>query len=227
MLTVLNRESDYVHQCKDNSILKKRKWKCKCKCGKEKIVFEDSLLSGNTKSCGCYVSKRLSEINRKHNKYNLSGEYGIGYTSKGEEFYFDIEDYDKIKDYYWFIDTRGYVLSVTNGKEIKMHNIVLNKSDDKNIIDHIYHNTNDNRKSQLREVDRSQNGMNRCINKNNATGKKGVSFDKNKLKYVARIQVNGRSIYLGAFNSFKDAIKAREDADKKYFGEYAYKELVD
>lgn len=30
------------------------------------------------------------------NKYDLSGEYGIGYTSKGEEFYFDLEDYKKM-----------------------------------------------------------------------------------------------------------------------------------
>lgn len=224
MLTALNRENDYVHKCKNGSVLRKRKWRCKCECGKEKIVFEDSLKSGDTKSCGCYVSSRLSEVNRKYNTYDLLGEYGVGFTSKGEEFYFDIEDYEKIKDYYWLIDSRGYVVSVTKGKEIKMHNLVLNISDDKNLIDHIYHKPNDNRKSQLREVDKSQNGMNRCINKNNTTGKKGVSFDKNKQKFVARIQVRKKSIYLGAFNSFEEAANARDEADKKYFGEYAYEE---
>lgn len=34
------------------------------------------------------------------NTYDLSGEYGIGYTTKGEEFWFDLEDYDKIKSIY-------------------------------------------------------------------------------------------------------------------------------
>ena len=41
----------------------------------------------------------MSETFKKYNTYDLSGEYGIGYTSKGEEFYFDLDDYDKIKDY--------------------------------------------------------------------------------------------------------------------------------
>lgn len=27
------------------------------------------------------------------NTYDLSGEYGIGYTSNGEQFYFDKEDF--------------------------------------------------------------------------------------------------------------------------------------
>lgn len=29
-------------------------WFCKCDCGKEKIVSANQLLSGQTKSCGCY-----------------------------------------------------------------------------------------------------------------------------------------------------------------------------
>ena len=34
--------------------------------------------------------------NKKSNIYDLSGEYGVGWTSNtNEEFYFDLEDYDK------------------------------------------------------------------------------------------------------------------------------------
>ena len=45
---------------------------------------------------------RSSKCNKKYNKYDLSGEYGIGWTSNtNQEFYFDLEDYDKIKDYCW------------------------------------------------------------------------------------------------------------------------------
>ena len=37
------------------------------------------------------------------NKYDLSGEYGIGWTHNTEhEFYFDLEDYDIIKYYCWY-----------------------------------------------------------------------------------------------------------------------------
>ena len=102
-----------------------------------------------TKSCGCFWK----------NTYDLSGEYGIGYTNKGEEFYFDLEDYDKIKDYTWYINNKGYVFS---GKdEILMHRLVTNCPD--NLIpDHIHgeKSTTDNRKSNLRIVNRSQNSMN-------------------------------------------------------------------
>lgn len=78
-----------------------------------------SLESGHTKSCGCLLSetakskvKNLIESNKKANKYILDKENNryIGLTSKDEEFYFDIEDYDMVSKYYWSIDSRtGYV----------------------------------------------------------------------------------------------------------------------
>ena len=37
---------------------------------------------------------------KKYNRYDLSGEYGIGWTTNTNHvFYFDLEDYEKIKDY--------------------------------------------------------------------------------------------------------------------------------
>lgn len=36
-------------------------WRCRCDCGEEKVLRADALLSGSTKSCGCY----LSELRRK------------------------------------------------------------------------------------------------------------------------------------------------------------------
>lgn len=39
----------------------KSQWKCLCNCGNTVIVLGDNLMTGNTKSCGCYrkyVSKR-------------------------------------------------------------------------------------------------------------------------------------------------------------------------
>ena len=87
-------------------------WECICECNNYVNVTSRELTSGNTKSCGCLSLERLIEYNhtkKKYNTYDLSGDYGIGYTSKDEEFYFDLEDYDKIKDYCWRINNRGYV----------------------------------------------------------------------------------------------------------------------
>lgn len=41
---------------------KKIYWKCKCDCGNETIVCSTNLLNSNTKSCGCLVREKLSEL---------------------------------------------------------------------------------------------------------------------------------------------------------------------
>ena len=41
-------------------------------------------------------------MNKKYNKYDItSHDYGIGWTYDGYEFYFDLLDYDLIKNYCW------------------------------------------------------------------------------------------------------------------------------
>ena len=189
-----------------------RKWKCQCDCGNISYIATGSLRSGNSTSCG-----------KCKNTYDLSGEYGIGYTSKGEEFYFDLEDYDKIKDYCWYISKTGYVISQdSEHKAIRMHRLVMNVTDSKVLIDHIYHNKTDNRKSQLRIVSASQNGMNTVRRKDNTSGVTGVSLDNNR--WLAQITCDGKLIRLGRFNTFDEAVSARKLAEEKYFGEYAYTE---
>lgn len=43
-------------------------WKCKCNCLNETecIVSSTHLLSGHTKSCGCYMKEQISKANSKH-----------------------------------------------------------------------------------------------------------------------------------------------------------------
>lgn len=41
-------------------------WHCKCDCGNEKDTAAHSLISGMTKSCGCYHNKVLSDISTTH-----------------------------------------------------------------------------------------------------------------------------------------------------------------
>lgn len=223
MLTVIKQVGDYISPKKRHEA----QWLCKCDCGSEKdvIVRTSQLTSKNTRSCGCLQKDFMSYNNpsiRLYNTYDLSGEYGIGYTTKGEEFYFDLEDYYKIKDYTWCIDNDGYVKSrgLKRTNNILLHRLIL--SYPKHLIDHINHNTIDNRKINLREVTNSQNGMNHSIGSNNTSGVSGVNWDKHLGKWRARITVNYQRIDLGAYNKFEDAVKARKDAEEKYFGEYSY-----
>ena len=206
------------------------RWFCDCDCGtKDVLVYKDALLDGRQVSCGCFSreqkSKTFSELNRKYNTYDLSGEYGVGYTSKGEEFYFDLEDYEKIKDYCWRIDKHGYVVTTKhnhNPSVFGMHNIVMNCFSRENVVDHIYHKTNDNRKNNLRIVTNQQNGMNKKLPINNTSGYIGVT--KNKNKWIAQIKINGKNTRLGSYLTKNEAIQARKEAEIKYFGEYRNKD---
>ena len=165
------------------------------------------------------TSKRF----KKYNIYDLTGEYGIGYTSKGEEFYFDLEDYDKIKDYCWYIDN-GYVV---NGCNIRLHRLITDCPDD-NVVDHIHgkKSRNDNRKSNLRICTQQLNTVNKSMQSNNTSGVIGVYWEKSCNKWRAYINFNKKRKSLGCYNDFNDAVKAREEAEEKYFGEYAYKDDV-
>lgn len=51
----------------------KIQWKCRCDCGNETIVTGNSLLSGNTQSCGCLRRDSIGEINIEKilKQYNL------------------------------------------------------------------------------------------------------------------------------------------------------------
>lgn len=205
----------------ENSKNGQARWLCKCECGNEVIVQSNHLNNGNIKSCGCI---KHNSYNKKYNRYDLSGEYGIGYTSKGEEFYFDLEDYDKIKDYCWFIDSNGYVVSNKSRckqKHISMHRLLFPNAED---VDHKYgENTrNDNRKNNLRPCTHQNNIFNCKVPKNNTSGVTGVSWNKNMNKWQSYIMVNYRKINLGYFSNFDNAVKARKEAEDKYFGEFSY-----
>lgn len=231
-LTVLKQVEDYVSP----SGRRESKWLCKCSCGNEKLsqVRTSQLTGGHTQSCGCLKIERTIERNRilmkKYNIYDLSGEYGIGYTAKNEEFYFDLEDHEKIKDIYWHINPQGYVMGkrIDNSDvNVFMHRIIMNVdniSHTEIMIDHIHgkETRNDNRKSNLRFATNSQNCINICLKSNNSSGCTGVTWNKRSNKWHARITYNKQEIHLGFYTNFEDAVNARKKAEEKYFGEWSY-----
>lgn len=221
-LTVIKRVGDYIMPSGE----KRSRWLCKCDCGNEITIIGKRLTGKNsTKSCGCFAKENMSKIKKKYNQYDLSGEYGIGYTLKGKEFYFDLEDYDLIRDYCWNKNKEGYIVSTDSKtrKTILLHRLITNCPDDL-MPDHIHGKETryDNRKSNLRIVTSQQNIMNSTLSKNNTSGVTGVTWHKRDKLWQARIKVNYKYIHLGYFNSFDDAVKARKVAEEKYFGEYSY-----
>lgn len=83
-------------------------------------------------------------------------------------------------------------------------------------IDHINGNGLDNRIENLRLVSRVENGRNLKKKSTNKSGVTGVSWSKDRNKWVASIMVGGKTIYLGRFSSFDDAVSKRKSAEIKY-----------
>lgn len=229
-LTVVRRGEDLVKKNGKHEV----RWLCRCDCGNpnEVLALGYNLKNSNTQSCGCLhrhnghvQGKKYGAVqgkrNKKYNTYDLTGDYGIGFTLKGEEFYFDLEDYDLIKDYCWHKNRNGYIINKSAHNTVWMHRVVMGVSDsDDIIVDHIYHQLHDNRKSKLRVVTSSQNNMNRRIASNNKSGVTGVWYDIRTGKWAAEIGFDKKKIYLGEFLKMDDAIDVRRAAEKQYFGEY-------
>lgn len=231
-LTVIERAEDYICPSGEH----RPRWLCECNCDKHTkiIVFGSSLRNGHSKSCGCLKSEVVSDNTKKvfckTNFYDLNfedeyGLYGIGYCSNtGRPFYFDMDDYNKIKDYCWYehiykkqkySDLRT---NVPNSRSsIKMHYLIAEK-----YSDHIDRNPLNNRKHNLRKASATENGRNRGLQSNNTSGFTGVWFRKDTNKWSAVIAIaKNKVVSLGCFENKEDAIKARLEAEAKYFEEFA------
>ena len=194
---------------KNNSLL----WKCKCECGRLVFKTSNQLYNNKVYNLGCDVCIHNVEFKLKNNYY----ECYIKNTSI--IFLIDVDDFDKVAGHNWCQSDNGYIKTSKNNKLIYLHRIIMDVFDKKQLVDHINHNILDNRKSNLRIVTHSQNSMN-CINQINYMN--GIR-KCGKSSWTAIIYINNESINLGTYNNIDDAIKARKEAEEKYFGEYSYK----
>ena len=135
----------------------------------------------------------------------------------------DDEDYERIekdfKNLKWTVTknrNKLYAQKMVNGKNIYLHRYIMNCPKGK-YVDHINHNTLDNRKQNLRITTNADNLRNGEIRINNKTGVKGVYFDKERNKYVVMIKVNYKGIFLGRFDTLEEAQKIRKEAEIKYW----------
>ena len=238
-LTVISRAEDHVS--KGGYIFSQ--WYCKCDCGnKELIIVKSSSLKrnkGSTKSCGCLNIEhaiKLGKSKKRYNTYDITKEYGIGYTLEGEEFYFDLDDYDKIKDYCWHKNVSGYIVTTINNDIcLYMHVYLMDKNKYKNknsnkiknkiIVDHIDRDKINNRKNNLRICRQYENSINRSIQSNNTSGIVGVNWDSRVKKWRAYIGYDKQSVELGHFNNIEDAIEARFKAEREHHKEYSPENL--
>ena len=117
-----------------------------------------------------------------------------------------------------YIDNKGYVRIQIDGKNYMAHKLawlsVYGILPD--MIDHINQVKSDNRILNLRAVDNLENSKNRKICTSNTSGCMGVTWKKSKNRWVARINVDGKRVYLGSFANFSDAVDIRKNAEILY-----------
>lgn len=123
----------------------------------------------------------------------------------------DAEDVNKIRYTKWKLSASGYAANTPkfSSSNKHMHREILGTDQ---FVDHINHNTLDNRKSNLRIVTKAQNMMNSNL--------KGVS--PNGCKWYAHIKINQKMLNLGNYLDEEEALYARWYAEQVLFKEFAY-----
>jgi len=104
-------------------------------------------------------------------------------------------------------------------RTIQMHRHIMNTPRDME-CDHQDHNTLNNQEYNLRNVTHSQNQLNRRVRFDNKLGQRCISQQRNG--YRVRIFREHKEVFCKTFGSLDDAILARDEAIKKYHGEFAY-----
>jgi hypothetical protein len=139
----------------------------------------------------------------------------------------DDDDYEKYASVRWHVcpmkkGAKALRSTFVNGKKTTTYlsRVIMNAPKGKQ-VDHINHDTLDNRKCNLRVCTREQNNANQNISKNNTSGYKGVCWHIRLNKWQAKIGVNMKRITLGSFNTKEEAALAYNKGAKKYFGEFA------
>lgn len=143
----------------------------------------------------------------------------------------DDEDYDRISRHCWYVSKRVHKGKVWiyahtrvrgTSTRIKMHRMVMSAPRGV-FVDHVNHNTLDNRKDNLRFCTASQNRQNACMSRHNKAGLKGVVSPKNERgSYRACISINGKQVRWGRFSTPDEAHKDYLRRAKEVFGEFAH-----
>ncbi len=141
----------------------------------------------------------------------------------------DDDDFEELNQFKWYAqwnvcnksfyaDRHIYDSVSKKQSTIRMHRVVMGLTDSKMQVDHIYHNTLDNRKENLRIVTPAENLKNpkdkdrkrkslRC-----SSIYPGVCWIKRDRRWRAHITINNKRTYLGQFKTELEAIEAVSQA---------------
>lgn len=133
----------------------------------------------------------------------------------GEIALVDADEFDRVSQYEWRRSSLGYAQRYLGNQRYQyLHRFILGEpstEQQRRVIDHVNGDRLDNRKANLRIVDKATNSFNAGTSKRNTSGVRGVS--RSGRLWRARIRRNGVNVELGAFADRNRAIAARRAAE--------------
>lgn len=138
----------------------------------------------------------------------------------------DNEDYERISQHKWYARKRAngdYYAErhLPNYGSVQQLATFILGTPLGVIVDHINGDTLDNRRCNIRKATKLQNMHNQRGHRDSSSHYKGVSWEERRNRWLARICVNYRPIFLGYYDTELDAAKAYNEAARKYHGTFA------
>lgn len=164
----------------------------------------------------------VSDIGNVNYTFSDDGIIGYGHLSDGTIFMFDADLFSRIKDIKWYAsykDRKDRQIYIVDCYGRPLHQVLFSTRKGME-LDHINLDTLDNRRCNVRFCTHQQNQMNQPLQKNNKSGVSGVSYYPPRKKYRARIKISQLDIYLGYYDTFQEAVQARNVGMECMFGEY-------
>lgn len=193
-----NKEGEKFNHLTIIKELGENKILCRCDCGNEKILRKDRVINGSIKDCGCIPKENPNFI-------DLTGKVFGNLT---------VIKKIQNKPVKWLCKcscgntTIVLTANLTHHKSTSC-NLCANKSR----TDKMHHGF---KKFSIRCTN-IKLISNRKLAKNNKSGINGVFFRPKLNKWEAKLGISNTLISLGKFDTKEEAIKARKDAEKKYF----------
>jgi hypothetical protein len=153
-------------------------------------------------------------------------DYNNLFTYKNGILYYKIDvAFMKVGDKAGTLRSDGYIGIYIQKKYHWAHRIIWTifngEIPEELFIDHIDGNRSNNLIENLRLCTTQENAYNRGKQSNNKSGYKGVSFHKQKQKWVAQIKLEGKNKFLGFFVNPEDAYEAYCAKAIEHYGEFA------